>query len=311
MKIAFLGDSRFIGVSAAEAAVRAGHQVTVLHSGKYPPPEIDADYRVAALGDPVALRAVLSALDADVVIDSFAMTRLGAERACSAAAGVVGRVIVLSSQDVYAQFGHLLGHPVPRIEASVHESAALTVPFPFRGVGAHAGGKDYDKKLVEDVYTAAAGEFDSVRVLRLPAVYGHRDTKRRFAWIVDRFDSGETKVPRQGGTWRWTHGYVCDMAAFIIAAAEDSQAGLAIYNLGDRETPSMSEWVERIAARMQIEMHWQEVAGLPEDLHYLGPMACDFVANSERAWQRYAVEDTPWDARLDDMIAWLRTSRDD
>lgn len=283
MKIALLGDSRFIGVSAADAAVRSGHDVTMFHSGKYPTALRGADYRAANLGDAISLREHFQQGGFDALIDTFAMTRQNAEVASRAAAGVIPRVVVLSSQDVYAQFGHILGHAIESIEATVTERSPLTIPYPYRGIAKHAGGEDYDKKLVEEVYRQA--DVASIAILRLPAVYGHRDTKRRFGWIVDRLDRGQRTLPlRAGGQWRWTHGFINDISAAIVAAAEGDAPGCTLMNLGDRETPTMREWAEHIARRMQVDICWSEAQDLPQELSYLGVMPCDFVADSQLSW---------------------------
>lgn len=309
MKIALLGDSRFLGVAVAEAAMAAGHEVRIFHSGKYEPILDGAHYEVAPRSEPDTLRRCLREFGPEVVIDTFAMTSQGAQDAIAAIAGLATRVVVLSSQDVYAQFGHLLGHTADRIDDEVSENSPLTVPFPFRGIASHAGGPDYDKKDVERAYFAADSSFDSLSILRLPAVYGRRDTKRRFGFIVDHFDGGGREIPRKAGAmWRWTHGHIETMTQAILAVCERTAS--TVLNLGDSETPTMGEWVEGIAERMQIDFEWRDADELPRGFSYLGTMPCDFVADTRKAWKSLAIEEASFEERIDDMIDWLRRSRD-
>jgi nucleoside-diphosphate-sugar epimerase len=49
-------------------------------------------------------------------------------------------------------------------------------------------------------------------------------------------------------TWRWTHGYVEDVARAIVIAIENPRAAGRVYNLGEPDTPTMLERVRRLGA---------------------------------------------------------------
>src|SRR5262245_41641594 len=131
MRLAFIGGTRFIGHTAAAAGVWRGHRVSVLHRGRHRAEVDSVDDVIVDRDDPSALCRALKRLAPDAIIDTRAMTRSDAEVFALAlkVLGVPG--IVLSSQDVYAQFGRLNGHPAPEPVALVDETAPLTVPFPF------------------------------------------------------------------------------------------------------------------------------------------------------------------------------------
>src|SRR5207247_318574 len=115
-------------------------------------------------------------------------------------------------------FGRLNGLAAPEPEAIVRETSPLTIPFPFRGLGAHEGGHDYDKKHVEAIFR----ELPRVTILRLPGVYGKRDPKRRFGEIVDRLEKGVDRTfPSRGrASWRKSFVDVEDVAhATLLAVA--------------------------------------------------------------------------------------------
>src|SRR5580700_6400287 len=110
MRLLFLGGTRFIGKHAVELAHAGGHEVTVVHRGHHNSPlprgvvEILADRL-----DSSSLSAIFKRVRPDSVVDTCAMTALAAKTAATAMDGNVGHVVVLSSQDVYAQFGRLNG----------------------------------------------------------------------------------------------------------------------------------------------------------------------------------------------------------
>ena len=207
-------------------------------------------------------------------------------------------MVVLSSQDVYAQFGALNGLPCPHLEDVVTEDSPLTVPVPFRGIAAHDGGDDYDKKDVEAAFLAAAPE--RTVVLRLPAVTGPRDPARRFGAFVDALRSGRP-VPRRGGTFRWTHADVRDVAHAVVHGIELGAPG--IFNVGEADTPTMAARVERLAAHLGVPLVWEDVEEVPPELGLLGPMPNDFVASSDRLRATGWAEVTTAEQRLDGILA--------
>lgn len=317
MRFVIVGGTRFIGRAAAHAALAAGHEVVLLHRGEHPAPAELLEGGAVDLrtdrNDARALRRALAAQRADVIVDTCAMTRAHAEGLVAAADGVTGHAVVLSSQDVYAQFGMLNGLPAPAPEPVVTEASPLTVPFPFRSMGHHPGGPDYDKKDVEQVVRDACGRsLGGAVVLRLPAVYGPHDPQRRFGGIVDALDRGATTLPHRGGAgFRWTHAHVKDVADAILRAAEARPAGARVYNVGEPETPSMRERAEALARAMQRPLAWRATDDdLPAEMALLGEMPTDLVVSSSAIRDELGVHEVTSPAeRLMGTIAWLRESR--
>jgi nucleoside-diphosphate-sugar epimerase len=211
----------------------------------------------------------------------------------------------------------------------VTESSPLTIPYPFRALGGHEAGPDYDKKEVEDVLRAAVETGSpSVVVLRLPVVYGNRDPRRRFGGWVDQLDSAltepspsgagadrakrvESELPCvDGASFRLTHAHVRDVAHAIVLAAEQHPAGYHVLNVGEAETPTMRERAAGIARVMGVEVGWREVEELPDALTLFGRQANDFVVSSTklRAQLGFA-EVTSERERYEDIVAWARKSR--
>jgi nucleoside-diphosphate-sugar epimerase len=310
--MAFVGGTRFIGHAAAALAVARGHEVAVLHRGRHPCELAGARPILVDRTDPSALCESIVRLAPEVIGDTRAMTRPDAESSALALKIVRVPAVVLSSQDVYAQFGRLNGLAAPPPEPVVTESSPLTIPFPFRDLAGHEAGPDYDKKDVEAVFAAATAEgVPCATILRLPAVYGPRDPKRRFGALVDALDRGERRVPCQGGAlWRWTHADVRDVALAIVLAAEKPGTGTRIFNVGERETPTMRARAEGIAASMGLSVEWEETTAPPECFEWLGVQPNDLVVSSARIREELGfAECTTEAARFSALVASLRESR--
>ncbi|PLR98421.1 hypothetical protein CVD19_04880 [Bacillus sp. T33-2] len=48
------------------------------------------------------------------------------------------------------------------------------------------------------------------------------------------------------GNWKWTKGYVENIAAGIVKAVETPLRDSKIYNIGKTETPTNKKWIEDI-----------------------------------------------------------------
>lgn len=313
MKIAFIGGTRFIGLKAVQTAAERHHDVVVLHRGKHAAnlPEGVREILVDR-SDRVELTRQLRSIRPDSVVDTFAMTKRDAEDTIAGLAGLDCRAVVLSSHDVYAQFGKLNSHPCPVIEPVVTEDSPLTVPYPFRGIAVHAGGDEYDKKDVEAAFRAATARvLSTAAILRLPGTYGTGDHQRRMLGLVAALDSSVRELPFQmGASWRWTLGHVANVAQAIVLAAERAQPGFHIYNVGEKKTPSMRQRVESIAAGLGTKFEWKEVEDLPEQFWFLGRMPTDFVVDSTRIRSELGFDECLSDQEaVLDLIDWSRKTR--
>ncbi|MCC6668328.1 MAG: NAD-dependent epimerase/dehydratase family protein [Polyangiaceae bacterium] len=308
MHLAFIGGTRFIGRAAVRRALEVGHRVSVFHRGEHPCDVAGAVDVLVDRQDPSALCAALARAAPNALIDTRAMTRADAQVTVLAARLLGVPAVVLSSADVYAQFGRLNGHPAPEPEDCVVESSALTVPYPFRGLpGDHP--PDYDKKDVEHELEQAGVP---ALVLRLPAVYGSGDHRRRFGGVVDRLDAGQRVLPLQGGgTFRHSHAHVEDVAHAMVLGAERWREGFAAMNVAEQTTPTMRERVDAIASCMGVGLEWQEEPGeLPPDLAFLGRMPNDVVLGTALIRRRLGFDEvTTSDQRVRDLVTGLRKSR--
>jgi nucleoside-diphosphate-sugar epimerase len=137
---------------------------------------------------------------------------------------------------VYGVFTGIENGPVE--EGSLTESSPLrSVLYPYRKQAQSPNDWvfSYDKILVERVVLADP-TLASV-ALRLPKVYGPGENA----------DLATVYSFRHRPLWRWTHGYVENVAhAIVLAALHPSAAG--IYNVGEEYTPTIAERLIRLPA---------------------------------------------------------------
>jgi nucleoside-diphosphate-sugar epimerase len=179
-------------------------------------------------------------------------------------------VVAISSVDVYRAYHVMRGkEPPPRDPVPLTEEAPLRPQlFPFRADTPRAPddptrwADDYDKILVERVVMSDP-ELPGT-VLRLPAVYGPCDRQHRLFPYLKRMDDGRPAIPLSDdmAQWRWSRGYVEDVAAAILLAVTDDRAAGRIYNVGEPQSLPEADWVRAIGRAAG----WRgEVVSLPEE----------------------------------------------
>ncbi len=258
MRILVLGGTAFIGPYLVRELAAGGHDLAVFHRG-----ETQAELPAAVAhvrGDRTRLAqsaAALRAFAPEVVVDMTCMGEAPARAVVAAFAGAARRLVLASSMDVYAAYGRLRGMEPSEPEADgtdgTDEDAPLrTVLYPYRGSSIPADGlvdpEHYDKIPAERVVLAASG-LEGV-VVRLPATYGPGDRQHRFAEWVRRMDDGRPVIllDETVARWRWTHGYVEDVAHGLALAATHPMAAGRVYNVGPAATPTTAERVARVGA---------------------------------------------------------------
>jgi nucleoside-diphosphate-sugar epimerase len=245
MHVLIIGGTGFIGPYVARELSGRGIEVTVFHRGQKESPLLPATVRHLRsehAGMPVrTFPPELLHFDFDAVIHMIAVGEADARAAVEAFTGRAQRLIVLSSGDVYRAYGRFIGlEPGPVEEGLLTEDSPLrTVLFPYRGQAKSP--KDlnhfYEKILVEQNLlgqTQLPGT-----VLRLPKVYGPEGNAN-----LDTV-YGYRDQPQ----WRWTHGYVENVAAAIVLAALHPAAANRIYHVGEAYTPTVSERLQQLPAR--------------------------------------------------------------
>ena len=222
-----------------------GHEVTVFNRGESSGdlPEGVRRWRGdrRLLGDHAGKRRRLSP---DVVLDMIPMNEGDAQGVMQVFEGIAKRLVAISSEDVYRAYDRVTGRdPGPPDPVPLGEDAPLRdklYPYEREGV------EGYEKILVERVVTSHPDLPGTV--LRLPAVYGPGDEQHRLYPYLKRTDDRRPTIPleEEMAGWRWTHGYVEDVAAAVALAVMDDRAAGCTYNVGEAAPPSWGEWVREI-----------------------------------------------------------------
>lgn len=235
MKVLVIGGTRFIGAHVVRRLHDRGAEIAVLHRGSTTNPILpdvdhvvdpDAEYPITAF--PQTVRR-----DWDVVVHMVAMGEKDARAAVETFSGRAGRLVLVSSCDVYRAYGRWTKtEPGPPEPVPLSEDVPLrSVFYPYRGMEAQIGAyaHDYEKVLVEkELQNATALDWT---ILRLPKVYGPEDNG----------DLGTVYGFAAVPNWRWTHGHVRNVAEAIATAALHPAARNAVFNVGEETTPTMGE----------------------------------------------------------------------
>ena len=256
MTVFLIGGTGFIGRAVTHRLVEAGHAVTVFHRGRTTPNLPGAvTIRHGDRNDPEALRDALDATGPDAVLDVIPYTETHSETLSSLCADRTDRLVVLSSGDVYRQYDGLRGASdhAPDSVPLTEDAPLRTSRHPYRGAGTDfAYAHDYDKILVEE--QARSGEVPAT-VLRLPKVYGPHDGDHHVGGALNRLRSadGELVLSEQEARWRWSRGYVANVAAAIVAALTDPLAAGRTYNVGEPDALPQATWLQRVAAVANLD----------------------------------------------------------
>lgn len=251
MRVLAIGATGFIGQHVVGLLVGRGLDVGVLHRGETVEglPEGACGIR----GDRNQLhhsRLELERFDPDVVLDMIPYTEEQARELVTVFRGKAGRIVAISSADVYRNYDGFRGRGTAKPDvAPLTEDAPLReTRYPYRGQSSVAFAHDYEKMLVEQVVLSEPEL--SATVLRLPAVYGPGDRQHRLQpYLRLMADSRPAILLEQGRAgWRWTRGFVENVAAAVVVAITDPRSGDRVYNVGDEPTVTELEWVERIGA---------------------------------------------------------------
>jgi nucleoside-diphosphate-sugar epimerase len=263
MRILLIGGTRFIGPEVARLLHEAGDEISVFHRGQSRAPMPTRTRQI--LGNRHFLSDFADGfrqLAPEIVIDMFPMTELDATRVMKTFKGIARRVVMISSADVYRAFDRLSGRdPGPPDPVPLREDSPLReMHFPYRGrIDSMA---NYEKILVERV--AMSDPDLPATLLRLPMVYGPRDAQHRIHPFLRRMDDDRRAIflPKGVADWKWTRGYVENVAAAVVAAVHSEKASGKIYNVGEPLALSMREWVRAIGEATD----WiGEIIVLPED----------------------------------------------
>lgn len=283
MTVAIIGGTGFIGTAVAERLAGRGLAPVVVARGEHP---VDlprgAVFERGDRMDEARLTDIFRSHGVDTVIDIFALGLRNTRPVMEAAAAIGGRYLLLSSVDVYANYGGLLRKETPPVQvAPAKETDPLRVSrYPYRGNSRRPQGvendlfEDYDKIVLEE---AALGDARfATTVIRAPMIFGPGDKQHRFRWAIEAVKRGGlVKLDERAGRWPNSYGYLTDVAEAITLAALDPRAAGRIYNVGQPFVRTPIEWLLTFAVVMNTRIEVETVPATEQALLFERAEASD------------------------------------
>ena len=316
MRILIIGGTNFMGPFVVQSLHAQGHDVTVFHRGQTTTslPEGVQEILGDRRNEPLEK---LQSSHPDVVLDMIPVIEQDGRDVMRAFKGIARRVVTISSQDVYRAFGrvnHKESGPVD-LSPITEDSPLRENLYPYRGEkprGADDPQKlhdDYDKILIERVVMSEPDLPGTV--LRLPMVYGPGDYQHRMFAFLKRMDDHRPAIlmDEVEAEWKWSHGYVENVAGAIALAVTDDRAAGRIYNVCEPFTLSMAAWVEKIGEAAGWQGHIARIpqGRLPEPLRWGINAVQHIVVDSSRIRQELGyTERVDIDEATRRTVAWER-----
>lgn len=228
-RVLVLGGSYFIGRRITEALIQAGYAVTTLNRGSRPAVPGAAEIRCDR-DDAGGMRAVLGGARFEFVVDVSGLNRRQAEIfAASARWEGLEKLIFISSSAVYA---------VDELNAPFAETDSLGPNTYWGDYGTH-------KIEAEAFYAQAFPETQKV-FLRPPYLYGENNYAQRESFVFAHLTAGRPLlIPASNPRLQFL--YTGDLAAMVLELLVRDTGPLSIFNVGNREAVTASEWIERCA----------------------------------------------------------------
>lgn len=298
VKILFIGGTQFVGRAMALAAVRDGHEVTLLHRGKSGNDEVPGAEHL--LADRDGDLNLLAEREWDATIDVCGYFPRQIRSLAEALDGRGGHHVYISSISAYAEPD----------QPDFDEDAALLEPAGDSETEITGG--NYGKLKVACELAAAEAYGDNLTIIRPTYVVGPYDYTGRFPYWVRRIaDGGEVLAPGPADAAMQLVD-VRDLADFTVKCAAERIVGT--FN-GCRETMTFSDILEGIAVATgsDANLTWvdgdflaaNEVSPMQLPLWSGGDHAAALTASPARArtagLRLRLVEET-----ITDTLAWLK-----
>jgi len=263
MKILIIGGTGFIG-SAITNSLKL-HQVFLFNRGSRSMPTGVALIR----GDKNELSSYAKAfnlIQPDTIIHTIADTKNDAENFVKSFKNYRGKVIILSSGDVYQAYSIFIDGGKEQNELLKEDSPLRENLFPYRKESHQQTHKDlkelfynYDKILVEQAVQQSGL---NCTILRLAAVYGPNDPQGKLQRYVDDVRTGiDKKMSNAQLNWKWSRIFVDNIPTAIELILQKDDSVNQVYNLAETEALSIGELYELIRKLLKTDPRSQEQNG--------------------------------------------------
>ena len=150
-------------------------------------------------------------------------------------------------------------------------------------------------------------------LLRLPLIYGESDFLHRLHGDLRRMDDRRPAIIVQENMagWRWSRGYVENMAEAIALAVDKNKAAGRIYNVADSTALSTVDWIKAIgkAAGWRGKVVTVPREQLPEEMRTYIEAEQHLVVDTKRIRSELGYKDVvSQQEALTRSIAWERAN---
>jgi nucleoside-diphosphate-sugar epimerase len=306
MRTLVLGGTRFIGLALVDELLAAGHTVAIVHRGDHEPklpPEVEHIHTPRR--DLPAHRDAIDRFAPEAVIDLSAMTGPDAEAALAALDPDI-RLLAVSSIEAYRAFESIYAGTVTDAVPLTEGAALREGPNPALDEAVPPGW-DYEADLYEKLDVERLYRERGATVCRLPMVYGPHDYKRREDFVLTRVRAGRERIPVGPGTFLVSRGYAPELARGLRLAAERAPAAAGeVFNLAERESPTIRLWVEEIlaVAGHQAELVRVPEELVPEDMGLTAEIPQPWLVDSSEAARELGWVHAPWRECVARSVRW-------
>ena len=252
MRTLVVGGGGPIGQAVVRAFLARGDEAFWTSRQAAPPPGTINGHVHADRNRPDDIAQILRDQQIDTVVDMVAYSEVSTRPLLSVLEHRLQRYVLVSSCDVYRNYGLL-----HRIEAGDADASPLgeTAPlrtrrFPYRGDTVRDPDApdrwmdDYDKIPIEAAVRDMTCDWT---ILRLPMVYGPGDRQRRFRWAITPMVSQAPllQAPKTWLNWKTTYGFIDNVAAAVAHCTADRRAANATFNVADEPAMRHHSWIDR------------------------------------------------------------------
>lgn len=239
LSVLVLGGSYFIGKKIVSILIKHGFSVTTLNRGTKLNIHLNVTNIIADRNDAAQMESVLKGREFDYVVDVSALNRSQIEIACSSLnRSKLQKYIFISSSAVY---------DIDNYKAPYLENTPLAAN---RYWGEYGANKIEAEQELAKQFKRTLTE---VVILRPPYVYGEDNYAQRESFIFDHIvNKKPIFIPNQGET-RLQFIYTTDLANIIVELISIPTAPISIYNVGNRDSVSVKEWIAACAEVCDIE----------------------------------------------------------
>lgn len=231
-KVLVLGGSYFVGRKLVEYLTEGGYEVTVLNRGTKPVLLEGVQQLCCDRNDGERMKRVLADKEFDYIIDVSWQDVSWVEKLCAALDfEAVKKLVFISSSAVY---------DVERLQIPFAETDALRENkyWTFYGQG-KIDAEAYYFEFLQEKKTELV-------ILRPPYIYGEYNYAQRESLIFRQLlENKPVVIPKSNPKLQFI--YTEDLAAIIDALLKTSTGKESIFNVGNTEAVTSSEWVEACA----------------------------------------------------------------